>query len=148
MVVHFHWTSGLRGSCHLSSRVLLLLHPWSKSHDPDLSLPDVWSVLPDLTLHTCCVLIQSGLYQRSHYDLWCIMNYVQCYPGPTQGGFPNAVTMSFTVSWSRVTNSTLNPWVYLMSHINTKLLQAPFPHVRAITASKYLLQLCYTFSIS
>jgi len=29
--------------------------------------------------------------------------------------FPNAVTMSFTVSWSRVTNSTLNAWFCLMS---------------------------------
>jgi len=29
--------------------------------------------------------------------------------------FPNALTISFTVSWSRVTNSTLNPWFSLMS---------------------------------
>jgi len=37
------------------------------------------------------------------------------------------------------------PWC---PHINTKLLRVPFPHVWATTASKCLLQLCYTFSIS
>jgi len=32
-------------------------------------------------------------------------------------------------------------------HSNTMLVRVPFPHVRVMTASKYLLQLCYTFSI-
>ena len=108
MLVPSHPMSGLCGFYHLSSRFSLLLPPLSRSHDSYFSLPGVWSVVPDLTPYICQILnhdsIRHGLVMSD--ASWTKSNAILVLHLEP---FPNAVTMSFTVSWSSCfTNSTLN----------------------------------------